>query len=192
MQNPNDYAANVLVNYVNAEGGVVSRNMVLDARSRRTVFVNQDAGWGQDISIALSSDAPIVAERPMYYDYHGWCKGGDVGSGVTRASRIWYFAEGYTGDGFDEWLCLLNPEPQDVEVTVLYFLPDGEVTRESYVLPAISRRTFSVNQLTYAQGDVSVYIRAAEPVVAERPIYFRYMDKWAGGSDNTGYFPGVR
>jgi len=31
---------------------------------------------GQDVSIWIESDRNIVAERPMYINYHGWCTGG--------------------------------------------------------------------------------------------------------------------
>lgn len=192
MQNPGDTPTQVQITYINAEGVTTDEEVVIDAKSRRTVFVNQDAGVDQQVSVILQADAPIVAERPIYFNYHDWAKGGDVGSGVNTPSSIWYFTEGYTGDGFDEWLSLLNPQPEDVEVIVLFYLPDGEVTREEYTVPASSRITYNVNQLVYTQGDVSVYILASQPVVAERPIYFRYADKWAGGSLDTGYFPGVR
>ena len=192
VQNPNNTPASALITYITADGLPFDRQLELPARSRRTVYVNQDTGPGRDVSIMVRSDVPVVAERPIYYNYHNWAVGGDVGSGVTDASCIWYFAEGYTGEGFEEWLCLLNPQPADVGVVVLYFMPDGEVTREKYSIPASSRRTFNVNQLIYTQGDVSVYVLADRPIVAERPVYFEYSDKWSGGSANTGYFPGMR
>ena len=105
-----------------------------------------------------------MAERPIYFNYHDWAKGGDVGSGVNAPSSIWYFTEGYTGDGFDE---VAEPaqstQPEGVEVMVLFYLPDGEVTREEYTVPASSRITYNVNQLVYTEGDVSVYILASQP-----------------------------
>jgi hypothetical protein len=42
------------------------------------VNVNDDAGANQDISAEVSSDQPIIVERPMYFDYQGWTGGHDV------------------------------------------------------------------------------------------------------------------
>ncbi len=192
MQNPGDTNAHVQISYVNTEGVPIDKEVMIEARARRTVFVNQDVGADQQVSVTLQADTAIVAERPIYFNYHDWVRGGDVGSGVNTPSSVWYFTEGHTGDGFDEWVSLLNPQPQSVGVVVLFFLPDGEVTREEYTVPASTRTTYNVNQLVYTEGDVSVYILASQPVVAERPMYFRYTDKWGGGSLDTGYFPGVR
>ncbi len=192
VQNPNDHPTTALITYITADAPPFDRMLELPERSRRTVFVNQEAGPGRDVSIMVRCDDPVVAERPIYYDYHGWAAGGDVGSGVTGASCAWYFAEGYTGEGFEEWLSLLNPQPAEVGVVVLYFMPDGEVARERYSIPASSRSTFNVNQIIYTQGDVSLYVLADRPIVAERPVYFKYSRKWSGGSDGAGFAPGLR
>ena len=181
-----------MITYITADAPPFDRMLELPERSRRTVFVNQEVGPGRDVSIMVRCDDPVVAERPIYYDYHGWAAGGDVGSGVTGASCAWYFAEGYTGEGFEEWLSLLNPQPAEVGVVVLYFMPDGEVARERYSIPASSRSTFNVNQIIYTQGDVSLYVLADRPIVAERPVYFKYSRKWSGGSDGAGFAPGLR
>ncbi len=64
---------------------------------------------GQDVSLKVTSDRGIVAERPMYFDYQGkWTGGHDV-LGANAPSKSWYFAEGTTRAGFDQWLCLQNP-----------------------------------------------------------------------------------
>ncbi|MDY6794683.1 MAG: IPT/TIG domain-containing protein, partial [Actinomycetota bacterium] len=36
-----------------------------------------------------------------------------------------YFAEGYTGDGFEEWLCLMNPAATATTAQVTYMFDDG-------------------------------------------------------------------
>ena len=50
----------------------------------------------------------IVVERAMYFDYYGR-RGGHAALGVQQTSTGWFFAEGYTGPGFDEYICVLNP-----------------------------------------------------------------------------------
>ena len=46
------------------------------ANKRYTRDVLADVGAGQDVSIRVESDQDIVAERPMYFNYHGWATGG--------------------------------------------------------------------------------------------------------------------
>jgi hypothetical protein len=37
-------------------------------------------GRGHDVSTRIVSDRPVIAERPMYFDYNGWT-GGHTGTG---------------------------------------------------------------------------------------------------------------
>lgn len=41
-------------------------------------------GRGKDVSVKLESSIPVVAERPLYFDYQGQTRGGDcsVGFGI--------------------------------------------------------------------------------------------------------------
>ncbi len=40
--------------------------------------VNTDAGANLSLSARIESGLPIIAERPMYFDFHGWTGGHDV------------------------------------------------------------------------------------------------------------------
>lgn len=65
-------------------------------RSRSTIDVNREVGPGQDVSVRLIADAPIVAERPVYFNYGGvWAGGHDV-MGAKSPGTEWHFAEGCT------------------------------------------------------------------------------------------------
>ncbi len=66
------------------------------ARSRATVDVNMDVGAGEDVSCRVTAGQPIVAERPMYFDYHGKWAGGHVAMGTAGPGTEWHFAEGCT------------------------------------------------------------------------------------------------
>ena len=48
--------------------------------------------------------------------------GHNVAGGDRAAATTWYFAEGYTGAGFDEYLTILNPNPTAAPVTLTYYL----------------------------------------------------------------------
>ena len=130
------------------------------------------------LAAALCLTAPAAALA-------SWNGGHDV-VGCTSASRTWYFAEGTTRAGFNEWLCLLNPNAGATSATFTYMLSTGQSTRKTYNLPASSRTTVDVLSEIGAGNDVSVKIDAVDPVVAERPMYFRYNGSWTGGHDVVG------
>ncbi len=52
----------------------------MPAGARQTVFVNDDAGSGYQLSARLEVTAgpDIVVERPMYFNFRGWTGGHDV------------------------------------------------------------------------------------------------------------------
>ncbi len=91
----------------------------------------------------------FVAERPMYFSYDGKVGPAEATCwGRHPPSGTWYFAEGYTGEGFDEWLCVLNPGDAAAALTFRFQTQEeGEVTVEGYGVPARSRATFKVDDL---------------------------------------------
>ena len=153
---------------------------------------------GQDVSMKVTSSKPVVAERPMYFNYKGARDGGHDVLGATAAGKQWYFAEGTTRDGFEEWLCLQNPNPNPIQVTATFmFGPgQGENSTMAFNLDPTSRTTFKVNDLVGPGKDVSVRITSASDFIAERPMYFNYNGAWSGGhcvvgakgSSSTWYF----
>ena len=143
---------------------------------------------GQDVSLKVEADRPIVAERPMYFNYQGaWTGGHDV-VGAAAAGREWYFAEGTTRAGFDEWLCMQNPNPDPIQVTATFMFGPGQGPNltQTYTLDATSRTTFKVNDLVGPDRDVSVQLASASDFIAERPMYFDYQGAWTGGHDVVG------
>ncbi len=185
--NPEAADAVVALDYLKPDGSVATREIRVKANSRHTVAVDDAPGMeSTDISVRLRSDLPVVAERSMYFGYHG-VDGGHVSTGSTEPSAQWYFAEGYTAGSFDEYILILNPETTDAYVTLDYLKPDGSVTSQYIVVGANSRATVAVDEAPGMDGtDVSVYIRADRPVMAERAMYFGYPE-CPGGHVQTGY-----
>ncbi|MCL6466371.1 MAG: hypothetical protein K6T77_06430, partial [candidate division WOR-3 bacterium] len=144
----------------------------LAPRSRTTLNINQVAGENREVSLHLHSPLPVVAERPMYFDYRSVCRGGHVSLGVESAGTRWLLAEGTTRPGFHEYLCLLNPGHVDAVVEVDYILGWDETVTKEYTVPARSRFTIEVFRQVPKGRDVSIEVRSREPVVAERPLYF--------------------
>ena len=181
LQNPGDAKANVGITYMLGTGRTVEKNYTVNPHSRVTANVNADVGPDQDVSAKVHSDQTIAAERPMYFNYHGvWTGGHDV-VGVTAPSQSWYFAEGTTRNGFDEWLCIQNPGEKQANVAISY----STGTVKKYPVASHSRYTVNVNADVGADKDVSTSITSDQPVIAERPMYFNY-NGMTGGSDVVG------
>ncbi|MCG2796391.1 MAG: DUF5719 family protein, partial [Actinomycetia bacterium] len=186
LENPGDEAADVRLTYYLGDGTNSTQAVEVPARSRRTVNVNEAVGGGKDVSVTVESDRPIVAERPMYFNYHGTWPGGHCELGATGTSREWYFAEGCTRPGFEQWITLENPGDTDGLVTLTYML-EGEASRVQEVNASRGcRTTVNVNEFLGEGHDVSTMVESSVPLAAERPVYFRYRDKWSGGHDALG------
>ncbi|MBU4240709.1 MAG: hypothetical protein KKE43_04335, partial [Actinobacteria bacterium] len=112
--------------------------------------------------------------------------GSDVIGSSTGPSKTWYFAEGTTRAGFDEYVCLLNPGSKVSITEFSYMLGTGEtLVRRHDLLPA-SRTTINVRSEVPPESDVSIKVTASEPIVAERPMYFNYKGAWSGGHNVLG------
>jgi hypothetical protein len=185
LANFSDQAATVDVTYLYPDGDPLLKQYVVPGDRRMTLSVNEEAGAGREVSIRADSDRPVVAERPMYFDYqgsaaHGWT-GGHCVMGAGEAGGQWYFAEGYTGPGFEEWLCLANPGTEDAEVTVTYLYQGEEASAKKYTVKAESRRTLNVNEEAGSDKELGMLVSSGKPVLAERPMYFDYGGMWDGG-----------
>ena len=167
-------------------GGTQAYNATLNPLSRFTLNVNETVGADRNVSMMVGSSEPLIAERPMYFDYKGVIKGGHNVMGVTLPSTTWFFAEGCTRNGFEEWLCLQNPYSTGAEVEVLYSTSDGPAFYEEVYIPGNSRKTINVNESMGPDEDVSVIVLSDTPIVAERPMYFLYQGSWDGGHDSAG------
>jgi len=152
--------------------------------SRMTVHVN-DLAPGKDVSARVTSTYGVVAERAMYFEYNGR-RGGHCTMGTPTTSNEWYFAEGYTGPGFDEWLLLFNPTTGDRTATIVYRFPDGGQVQANYIVRARSRLSVHVNREA-PDKEVAVKVSSGgEGMIAERAMYFLYRGIWDGGHCTNG------
>ena len=191
LQNPNDTDAKVTLTYMLADGTTKQQPTTVTKKSRQTISVNGFLGKDLDVSTLVESDRHILAERPMYFNYRNkWTGGHDV-LGVAVPQAEWYFAEGTTRnnalDGsYEEWLCLQNPGDTDAKVAITYMLETGQNVKKDYTVGKTSRKTIDVNLDVGPDHDVSALIKSSRPIVAERPMYFNYRNKWNGGHNVVG------
>ncbi|OFW57722.1 MAG: hypothetical protein A2W01_02545 [Candidatus Solincola sediminis] len=184
--NPQDQEANVNFDFMKPDGSVYSESHKVGARSRATLMVDAVPGMNDtNVSVQLTSDQKVVAERSMYFGYNG-IDGGHVSTGASAPADSWYFAEGYTGGGFDEFILILNPGDIDTQVYFDFMKPDGSVFTQAFTSKARSRMTIKADLAPGMDNtDVSILVRADDPVVAERAMYFGYQE-CPGGSVQTG------
>jgi hypothetical protein len=186
IQNPGVADVTVGLDYVSAGAYTQHKDYNIPAKSRISVFVNGDVGPEQDVSTYVHCDSPIVAERPMYFNYHGKWPGGHVIMGTGSPKTAWYFAEGTTRPGFEEYLAVQNASNTDATLTVHFLKSDGTQQVEEYTVGANSRWTLDVSQAVGVGVDSSITVESNQPVVAERPMYFNYNGVWPGGHDVVG------
>ena len=115
--------------------------------------------------------------------------GGTSNAVTFTAIPTLYFAEGYTGAGFEEWLCLQNPNPDPTTAHITYMFADGTTQTQDVGIGPTTRATVDVNSVVGPEKDVSISIVSDHPIVAERPMYFNYKGAWTGGHDVVGFYP---
>lgn len=191
LQNPSDYqTATVVITYMLGTGHNIEKVYHVAPHSRKTIEVATDVGVNQDVSTKVFSDVPIAAERPMYFDYHGFAVDGSDVVGATGPSTTWSFAEGCTRAGFQEWLTIQNPNNVPAECDITYLTGAGKKTSVKRTIQPRKRETVDVLSNVGDNQDVSINMTCDVPVIAERPMYYIYgMDggkHWNGGDSVVG------
>jgi len=121
-------------------------------------------------------------------ELYGWkelVRGGDSGPGIAGAAMRYYFAEGTTRTGFEEWVLVLNPGSKAATVRARYYSSGEELIKE-YSIPPRERLSISVKDEVPWQDDVSVVLESSTPIAAERMLYFNRGLGFGGGSLSRG------
>ncbi len=190
LMNPGSVPADVTITYMFKGGGTQVQTVKMSKTSRETVNVNAAVGANKDVSAKVVSTQPIIAERPMYFLYHGVWPGGDTEVGA-EPNTSWLFAEGTTRnnsvDGaFEEWISVMNPGDTKAEVGLTYMYSGGGTQAGHKTVPPHSRETILVNNEIGNDKDVSVQLNSDQPIIAERPMYFNYHNRITGGDVEMG------
>ena len=184
VMNPGARKASVTLHFYPEDSSGKDVKVDVEAGSRATCDVAAMAGADHDVATRVTSDVPVVAERPMYFDYKGWTGGSDT-LGASVLGRCFYFAEGTTRPGFDEWATVFSPSDGAMASVVLLY-PDG--TKDgpiSYLVGPTHRTTIDINKAAGGFRDVSLEVVGDNDIVVERPMYFDY-NGWTGGHTSCG------
>ena len=86
---------------------------------------------------------------------------------------------------FDEYILVLNPNPEPTIVTFTFMQPDGTTADRIEEVGANSRFTLNVNDYMQFE-EVSTRVVSDLPVIAERAMYFNHQGRFCAGHGSTG------
>jgi Tol biopolymer transport system component len=181
LQNPNASTANVTINYLRqAPFAPVSKSYTVEPNSRKTIPVDGEGPdlEAVDVAAAITSDLPIVVERAMYSTRPGQpaFAAGHGAAGVTAPALRWFLAEGATGNFFDLYVLVSNPNTTASTLKVTYLLPAGAPFEKTYSVGPQQRLTIYVQDEDprLENTPVSVIVESTnnQPVVVERAMWF--------------------
>ncbi len=215
LANPGTTSVDATVTLKSQNAGMNKSFVVpVSAKSQVIWDVNQNNSFGgtPEVSAEVSSTAPLVVQREMFFTYrHGVtgmptvvASGGtDVMGQIGPVSQISYsFAEGYTHPGYNEWLVLQNPNSTAETVIVTMTNGDGHVATVQVNVPANGRQTedITADSVKYFHPGSSLTANAismtvqtvgnGQTFIAERPEYYNTANTGfvvQGGTDIIGF-----
>lgn len=142
LSNPSDVPAQVSARYLLGDGPSILRSYDVPARTRRTVWVNDDAALkGKTFSTTWQSTTGIVAERAMWWRGPAggaWVEGHSE-LGATGTAVKWLAAHVHES----AFLLIANTSATPGVVRVTMYAPNGIGAAETTIaLPPDSRTTF--------------------------------------------------
>ncbi len=195
LANPNAAPVEAKLSFMMQGGESREATFPVPASGRKTILASDVVGGGKDFScrITCSSEAGIIAERPMYFDYMGAWTGGSDTVGTPFPRPYWYFAEGTTRPCFHTYLCISNPTPKRANVRITYLRGGGATESQDVSVDPQSRLTLRPGDVLGVGDDDShdfaTRVECANNVgiIAERVMYFDYGSGWSGGHTSLGY-----
>jgi len=190
LQNPGNTAADVTITYMTPTGPKAQPPFTMPPQSRWTINLNDVPDISNtDVSTMVQADAPIVAERAMY-----WGEGTSLGEachasiGTASPYTFYYMPDGQTSDGRETYTLVQNPNDTQVSIEVSYLEANG-AGQSSFVMdvPALSRLTFNMAE-TLPSSRASVRVTCLAPgkrIIVERAMYWN--DRGAGIESIGGY-----
>ena len=175
LANDNAGPVDVTVRFLVEGAGVVTVPVTVAARQRYTLFAGDvPPVVNRSFGIDVTSTLPIIAERAMYIPGARPFEGGHESAGVNATSREWFLAEGATGDFFENFVLIANPNASTATVDVTYLLTSGATLTRTVTVPANGRRTINVETVDpqLAVADVSIALTSDIGVVVERAMYW--------------------
>jgi kumamolisin len=180
--------ASVTITYLFQNKPALKVQHTVNPSTRFTVSVNTDLNVPptapqQAISaIVQSSPVPIVAERPMYFNFHRINSGTDVMGATNATNTTFYFAEGDTRQAgsvaYNTYISILNPSPTNTAHVQITYYSQGRVVDAGTVVVGPLQRGSSTSRI---HQQFAIKVTSDIGIVVERPMYFNDYVALAGG-----------
>jgi hypothetical protein len=196
IANPNPEPARLTVDYLLPNGTALSKEYVVAANSRSTIWVDDEqipAGSGQrplaDVSLSTTvrstNGVPVIVERAMWWPgpqltASYWMEAHNS-AGATVTGTRWALAEGEVGGPNDTetFILIANTSATDGSVRIQLLFEDGTAAERVVAVPARSRTTIaggsfaSAAQKRFGTVVESLGAPGAPPaqIVVERAMY---------------------
>jgi hypothetical protein len=207
LANPSEQPNVAEVQFLRENEAPIVLTFDLAPRSRETVAaLDHPELVGRSFGMRVTFQRPGIAERAMYFGTDPIWTGGHASAGVTAPSETWFLAEGATGELFDTFILVANPNAEPADVT-LTFLPEvGGPATLTRTVPGLTRLTINIEAEIAAAaadggagagqgqglsslplGPVATQVSATRPVVAERAQYWPFSaDRWHEAHNSFG------
>ncbi|MEW6554643.1 MAG: DUF5719 family protein [Actinomycetota bacterium] len=192
VQNPNPNPVNVELTFQTRAGPLPGPTDTIPGDTRKSYLVNTYVPDNDNVSTRVEADADIYCERAMYWTEPGTTprRLGHDSIGVVNPSPVWYLAEGATIGGFETWVLVQNPNPNSVNIDLVFQTDLGEVQGPQEALGGYSRKSYRLNDYV-STYDVSTTVTSyMGDVVCERAVYYTPpvpgFDGWELGTDSIG------
>jgi len=179
LVNPNAAPVSVTVTYLLEGGPPFVKTYTVGPNTRANIWVDEEDPLlaSTDVSAVIQSTLPIVVERAMYANNGGLPFGAGTASAAIPAPALqWFLAEGATGDFFDTFVLIANPNAEAANLAVTYLLPNGSTVNRTYQVGPKRRYTIYVDQESsrLANTAVSTTVRSTNgvPVIVERAMWW--------------------
>ncbi len=210
LANPNTTAASVSVTLKSQIGATKTFTLTLGPQSQTIWNVNQNNTFNgtPEVSAEVKSNVNIVVQREMYFQYHHTATGEPTVSAnggtdslglIGPAAKSYSFAEGYTYQGYNEWLTLQNPNATDETITITLANGSNQKITLQQVVKANERQTVDITSIVVHAFNprtdknanaISMTVQSLGTFVAERPEYYNTSGSSfvvQGGTDIIGY-----
>ncbi|MGH9158843.1 MAG: carboxypeptidase regulatory-like domain-containing protein [Vicinamibacteraceae bacterium] len=173
LANPSAAPVDATVRYLLPTGDPIARTYTLEPESRRTIWVDQEdpALAATQVAITVQSEAPILAERAMWWGARGAWDSGHVSTGAARPATRWGLA-GLTLAGADDaeaYVLIANPNAAEAEATLTLITPTGARAPVNVPLAPWTRTTLRLRDL-FQNVDEDAVAVLVESTAGENPV----------------------
>jgi hypothetical protein len=180
IQNPDlTRTAEIRIRFLLPAADPIVRTYPVAPRQRFTLNIDQIPGLeNSDVSAVIESTngVPVIVERSMYVSRNELWTGAHNSAAVAGPALNWFLAEGATGDFFDTFVLVANPNPTPAELLVRFMLPDGNMVEKHYTVLGERRLTIWVDQADPLLRGTPVATRVEStngvPVIVERAMWW--------------------